>query len=38
MYDEYYKGMEKAGVATRLDEPIWVDNDQVETNMENAAR
>ncbi len=38
MYDECYKGMEKAGVATRLDEPIWVDSDQVEANKENSAR
>jgi hypothetical protein len=36
MYDEVYEAMEKAGVARRLEEPIWVDKEQKETEQENA--
>jgi hypothetical protein len=36
MYDEVYQGMENAGVATRFDDPICVNEEQEETNKENA--
>ena len=36
MYDEVYEAMQKAGVAIRLAEPIWVDKEQQETDQENA--
>jgi hypothetical protein len=35
MYNEAYEGMEKAGMASLLVNPIWVDTDQKETNKEN---
>jgi hypothetical protein len=35
---EVYEAIEKAGVARRLEEPIWVDKEQKETEQENAFR
>jgi hypothetical protein len=36
MYDEVYEAMEKAGVARKLDEPIWVDKEGNETEESKA--
>jgi hypothetical protein len=36
MYDEVYDAMEKAGVAEKLSEPMWVDEKQLITEKENA--
>ncbi len=36
IHDEVYEGMKKAGVASTLENPIWVDKDQKETNKEIA--
>jgi hypothetical protein len=35
MYDEVYHAMEKAGVVQKLSEPMWVDEKQLITKMEN---
>ena len=36
MYDEVYDAMEKAGVAKKLEDPMWVDKDGKETDQSNA--
>ena len=36
MYDEVYNGMVEAGVAVKLDEPMWVDKEGVETTKDNS--
>ena len=36
MYNEVYAGMVEAGVAVKLNEPIWVDKEGNETTKENA--
>jgi hypothetical protein len=36
MYDEVYDAMEKAGVAKKLEEPMWLDKEGKESNQENA--
>ena len=38
MYDEVYQGMENAGVTTRLDDPIWVNEEQAENARKEIIR
>jgi hypothetical protein len=36
MYDDVYDAMVEAGVAKKLDEPIWVNNEGIETDEKDA--